>query len=159
MDSFYSDKMDSFYSDEKEKIVKTDLFDDIAKDIADGFVGEKTEKGKTKPYGVSSNQLRRLYDEVKRFDQKLDGTPGTWAKNLPYINKIKSIVCYNTARAISKNSSEEGVYKNLSKFIIKGLDKKLVKDEEDYHVFTALFEAVYGYYWGKNPERKREAQS
>jgi len=140
--------MESFYSNEEKKIVKTDLFDKTANAIADSFVG----KGKFGVYGVSKTQLRRFYDEVKRFDQNLDGTSETWEKNFPYIRMIKSKVSYNVARAIEKNKFEEDVYKNLSKFILEGLDDKHVKDETDYHVFTSLFEAVYGFYWEKNPK-------
>jgi len=137
--------MESFYSNEEKKIVKVDLFDITAEKIASGFVKDNK--------GVSSTQMRRLYDEVKRFDQNLDGTTETWDKNYPYIRMIKSKVSYNVARAIEKNRSEADVYKNLSAFIMKYIE--MVKDEEDYHVFTALFEAVYGFYYEKNPERKR----
>lgn len=143
--------MESFYSNEKEKIVKADLFDTTAEKIANGFVN-KNKYGDL--YGVSGTQMRRLYDEVKRFDQNLDGTRETWDKNYPYIRMIKSKVSYNVARAIEKNRYESDVYNNLSKFILEGLDPNQVKDEDDYHVFTALFEAVYGFYYEKNPERK-----
>jgi len=136
--------MESFYSNAEKKIVKADLFDVTAEKIANGFVKDNNS--------VSSTQMRRLYDEVKRFDQNLDGTPETWEKNYPYIRMIKSKVTYNVARAIEKNRFEADVYKKLSAFITEGLDQ--VTGEEDYHVFTALFEAVYGFYYEKNPERK-----
>ena len=138
--------MESFYSNAEKKIVKADLFDGIAKGIASGFVGQ----GKFGIYGVSKTQLRRLYDEVKRFEQNLDGTPETWEKNISYIRMIKSKTSYNITRAIEKNRNEADVYKKLSTFISEGLDQ--VKDEEDYHVFTSLFEAVYGFYYEKNPK-------
>jgi len=147
--------MESFYSNEEKKIVKADLFDKIAEGIAGSFVGKNKKRGE--PYGVSGTQMRRLYDEVKRFDQNLDGTPETWEKNYPYIRMIKSKVSYNIARAIEKNRYEEDVYKNLSAFIIKYIE--LVKDEEDYHVFTSLFEAVYGFYYEKNPERQSKRRN
>jgi len=135
--------MDSFYSNEEKKIVKADLFDKTANEIAKSFIGQ----GKFGVYGVSKTQLRRLYDEVKRFDQNLDET---WEKNFPYIRMIRSKVSYNVARAIEKNRNESDVYKNLSKFISEGLDQ--VKDKDDYHVFSSLFEAVYGFYYEKNPK-------
>jgi len=139
--------MESFYSNAEKKIVKTDLFDGIAKGIASGFVGP----GKFGFYGVSKTQLRRLYDEVKRFAQNLDGTDETWKKSLPYIKMIKSKTSYNIARAIEKNRNESDVYKKLSAFISEGLNQ--VKDEEDYHVFAALFEAVYGFYYEETIEK------
>jgi CRISPR/Cas system CSM-associated protein Csm2 small subunit len=64
---------------------------------------------------------------------------------------IKSKLNYAVARVIKTNRSEEGVYKNLADFITRGID--LVKEPKDYHVFVALFEAVYGFYYAKNPKK------
>jgi len=140
--------MESFYVNEKDKIVKDDLFDTTAEKIAKSFVNDKVEK----PYGVSSSQLRRLYDEVKSLDQELDGKEETWIKNHAKIRMIRSKVSYNVARAKEKKSSEADVYDHLSQFF-KDWFYDTVKDEKDYHVFTSLFEAVYGFYWAINPER------
>ena len=138
--------INSFYT-EGTKNVKTDLLDKTAEEIAKGFVVVyKGRDGKDTGYGVGRTQLRRLYNEVKRFEQKLDGTEDTWKKHCPYIKMIKSKACYNIVRA-SKNENKE-VYKKLSEFITDGIN--LIKDEEDYHVFTALFEAVYGFYYEKS---------
>ena len=147
MEDFYA--MQSFYVNEGKKEVHPELFHTIAKKIASSFV---PEDNRGNYYSVSRSQIRRLYNEVKRYDQKLDGDPEKWKKYYPYIKMIKSKVSYNIARAIEKNRFEADVYKNLSKFILEGLDQ--VKDEEYYHVFAALFEAVYGFYYEKNPERK-----
>jgi CRISPR-associated protein Csm2 len=137
--------IEGFYKE--DKTVKPELFAETAENIAAGFIG-KDKYGNV--FGVSKTQLRRLYDEVKRFEQNLDGKPETWGKKYPYIRMIKSKVSYNVARAIEKNRYEADVYKRLSAFITEGID--LVKDEEDYHVFVALFEAVYGFYYEKNPK-------
>jgi CRISPR-associated protein Csm2 len=141
--------MESFYSNEEKKIVKADLFDKTAQEIASGFI-KKRPNGRDW-YCVSGSQMRRHYDEVKRFDQNLDGTSGTWEKNYPYIKMIKSKVSYNVARVIDKKPSDAEVYKSLSTFILNYID--LVKNEDDYHVFTALFEAVYGFYYKETIEK------
>ena len=144
--------MESFYSDAENKIVKADLFDKIAEGIASGFVYiYRDNRGKDNGYGVGRTQLRRLFNEVKRFEQKLDGTEDTWKKHCPYIKMIKSKACYNIVRA-SKTENKE-VYDKLSVFIKDGIN--LIKDEEDYHVFTALFEAVYGFYYEKSKDFER----
>jgi CRISPR-associated protein Csm2 len=142
-------KITGFYKDDQKtpKTVAPDLFDKTAEAVAASFTG-KDNRGNT--YGVSKTQLRRLFDEVKRFEQNLDGTPENWEKHYPYIRMIKSKVSYNVARAIEKNKGEKDVYERLSKFITEGIN--LVKDENDYHVFVALFEAVYGFYYEKNPK-------
>ncbi|MDR1399216.1 MAG: type III-A CRISPR-associated protein Csm2 [Treponema sp.] len=134
----------SFYAD-GEKNPKPDLFSDTASKIADTFFIKESK------IAVSNTQLRRLFDEVKRFDRLIDAVPEQWAAQLPYIKMIKSKINYAVARAIRTNRSEEGVYKNLADFITRGID--LVKEAKDYHVFVALFEAVYGFYYAKNPKR------
>jgi CRISPR-associated protein Csm2 len=132
--------MESFYINKEKKEVKPYLFSKTAEEIAKGFIG-----GHGKYYGVSKTQLRRFYDEVKRFEQNLDGTVETWKKNFPYIKMIKSKTSYNIARAIEKNRNEADVYNKLSAFISDGLEQ--IEDEKDYNVFTSLFEAVYGFYY------------
>jgi CRISPR-associated protein Csm2 len=125
-----------------ERPVNPGLFDGIAENIAASFVGKDSFD---KPFGVARNQIRRLYDEVKRFEQNLDGNQDTWNKYVPYIRMIKSKLSYNITRAIEKSKISAGCYKKLSDFITKGIDQ--VKNEEDYHIFAALFEAVYGFYY------------
>ena len=138
--------INSFYAD-GEKNPKPDLFSDTADKIADTFLIQ----GSRPAISVSNTQLRRLFDEVKRFDQLIDAAPEQWAAQLPYIKMIKSKINYTVARASKANRSEEGVYKNLANFITRGID--LVKEAKDYHVFVSLFEAVYGFYYAKNPKR------
>lgn len=137
--------INSFYTE--DNTVKLDLFDKTAESIAESFTG-KDNRGNV--FGVSKTQLRRLFDEVKRFEQNLDGSPETWKKHYPYIRMIKSKVSYNVARAIEKSRFEVDVYKKLSAFITEGIN--LVKTEDDYRVFVTLFEAVYGFYYEKNPK-------
>ena len=127
--------------------VKPDLFDKTAEDIAKGFVGKDKFN---KPCGVGRTQMRRLYDEVKRFEQNLDGTDETWKKHYPYIRMIKSKLSYNITRAIEKSRDSADGYRKLSKFITDGIGQ--VHNEDDYRVFVALFEAVYGFYYEKSPK-------
>jgi CRISPR-associated protein Csm2 len=129
------------------KTVNPDLFDGIAKSIAESFVGKDK---RNESCDVSRTQMRRLYDEVKRFEQNLDGTQETWNKHFPYIRMIKSKLSYNITRAIEKNRDSENGYKKLSEFITDGIQE--VKNEDDYRVFVALFEAVYGFFYEKSPK-------
>ena len=147
--------MESFYDNEGN--VKKELFDKTAEAIARSFI-KKDNRGNE--YGVSSTQLRRFFDEVKRFEQLLDGTPETWKNKFPYIKMIKSKVRYNVARAkANKEQPEKDAYESLSSFIIGCLDDKIVKEEKDFRVFVALFEAVYGYYYDIEPERKKKERN
>lgn len=142
-------KIDGFYVDKKDKKVKPDLFDKTAEKIASTFFIENTK------IGVSTTQLRRLFDEVKRFEQIFDADPSQWDKQIPYIKMINSKVSYAVARAKKNKPNEEGVYNNLSEFI-KGGGIDLIHDIEDYRVFVALFEAVYGFYYEKAPKNAQD---
>jgi CRISPR-associated protein Csm2 len=134
--------IDGFYTADKK--IKPDLFDKTALVIAESFYIKDFQ------IGVSITQLRRLFDEVKRFEQILDVSPGQWEAQLPYIRMIKSKVSYTVAKAIKQKTSEEKVYKNLAAFITQGID--LVRELQDYHVFVSLFEAAYGFYYEKAPK-------
>ena len=135
----------------REKPPNRDLFDGIARRIAADFVRNVGEGNYKKTYGVGKTQIRRLFDEVKRFEQKLDGTEKTWKDQEPYFRMIKSKLSYTIARAKekAKDSDTANGYKNLSDFITKGINQ--ADNEERYRVFTSLFEAVYGFYYENAP--------
>lgn len=127
--------------------IPVSLFDTTAKSIAESFVktDEKGSKGQ-----ISATQLRRLFDEVKRYERILE-SGGDWNSQKPYIKMIKSKVAYTVARAKSRNSKAAAYYGNLESFISTGIDQ--VNDEKQYHILVTLFEAVYGYYYGMNPDK------
>lgn len=140
-------KIASFYKSDG-KTVQEDLFDSIALNVAESFKGKN--KSGSKDIGVTSTQLRRIFDEVKRFEQILSLQENQWEKQLPYIKMIKSKVAYSVARAAKQKSEEKRVYKNLEAFISSGID--LIKTQEDYHIFVNLFEAAYGFYYELAPK-------
>ncbi|MDR1636741.1 MAG: type III-A CRISPR-associated protein Csm2 [Treponema sp.] len=130
----------SFYKD-GTKNPKDDLFEETARKIAESFFRDKY-------VCVTKTQIRRLFDEVKRFVQLLDISEEQWEAQKPYIRMISSKASYSIARAIEKNRDAEGVYKNLRDFITQGI--KQVHDADDFRVFAALFEAAYGFYYEIN---------
>ncbi len=135
-------KIESFYNAGK---IKPELFDTEAQKIAKSLSADRN--------GVSATQMRRIFDEVKRFDRLLAANRQQWQELEPYVRMINSKVSYMVFRAIKVSSNDEPYYKNLESFINSGL--QLVKSAEDYHVFTSLFEAVYGFYYGLAPKNKR----
>ena len=137
--SFTPDRVEiqSFYT-ENGDIIDT-LFDTKAKEIASSFIG-KDQYGKI--CGLTSSQLRKIFDEVKRFEGNFSSDKeADWIKKKPYVKMIKSKVAYTIAR----NGAKKGVWKNFEYFISSCIDK--VESEKDYHVFLSLFEAVYGFYY------------
>lgn len=153
----------SFYTkDENGKpVICPDLFDKEAREIAESFfckytyVDEYSKKPKENIVGISITQLRRLFDEVKRFRQILEtaheeGDTDVWAAQLPYIKMIRSKLKYTIARMIKNKSATKNYYRNLSSFIDQCID--LIKEQKDYFVFCSLFEAVYGFYYENAPK-------
>ena len=138
-------KMIETFYEKGTRDVRPKLFDTIANKIATEFIGRNKENQFGK---VTKRQLRRLFDEVKRFEQVLDGTPENWKKNYPLIRMVKSKASYNIARSKTTKGNND-VWDNLYGFIDEGIG--LIEVEEDYHVFLSLFEAVYGFYYVLNP--------
>lgn len=127
--------------------VSATLLCETAEKIAKSFAQNNNGQMKGK---VSATQIRRLFDEVKHY-QNLITDPGKWQEQLPYIKMMKAKVSYTIARAIKNNNSAKDYYKNLEKFIFSGIEQ--INEEQDYRVFVALFEAVYGFYYGMNPDK------
>jgi CRISPR type III-A-associated protein Csm2 len=139
-------KIGSFYKGKDEKgedKVDPDLFDGKARALAKSIDG------------VTGTQLRRLFDEVKRYSLLLEASAeDEWARQEPYIRMIKSKTSYTVARQKEKaNNADKGAYKNLAEFIAEGIDS--VHSAKDYHIFVALFEAVYGFYYEIAPNKVR----
>ena len=121
--------------------VKPELFDSEAQKIAASWIGKNGDKS----IGVTSSQLRRVYDEVKRFELLLVPGSNQWEKQYAYIKLIKSKAAYTLTRAGLKDKSLKGLYANLNTFVASSID--LIKTEADYKVFSSLFEAAYGFYY------------
>ena len=136
----------AFYKEDGKTII-SDLFDNKAEEVSKSFLGRNKQGRDT---GVTSTQLRRIFDEVKRFEQILSASPEQWDNQYPYIRMIKSKVAYTVARAAKDKADEAGLYKNLEIFIGSCID--LVKSNKDYEIFVSLFEAVYGFYYEKAPK-------
>jgi len=140
---------------EGKKKVKPDLFDAKAQEIANKFYKNTVNKYNQRPesVGVSGTQLRRVFDEVKRFEYLLQLDSASWDAQLPYIKMIKSKIRYTIARKTRNERKQDALdcYAALSSFLTEGIDA--IQEQQDYEVFLALFEAVYGFYYEHAPDR------
>ena len=147
------EKINSFYIS-GTKNIRPDLFNEFAEKIANSLAKISPNPKKTdQPYrnGVTSTQLRKLFDEVKRYERLIiNDEIKNWDAQYPYIKMIKSKVHYATARAKKDKKNDAIYYDNLCDFISGGIE--LIKSPQDYHVFVSLFEAVYGFYYEKRPD-------
>ncbi len=121
------------------------LFCNIADEISKSFVSN----GK----GVSERQFRRIFDEIKRFDIKLQNETKSWDDLKPYIQMLNSKVAYAVARSKERAKNDDIIkkgYENFKSFIECGIKQSNSKD--NYHYFTCLIEAVYGFYYSIKPK-------
>lgn len=129
--------------DEKGNITDS-LFDIIAENISKSFVEKDNGKG------VSSRQIRKIFDEVKSYDSSITNSSKTWDEVKPLVQMIRSKVAYAVARKKTpKDEITNHAYDNFMSFITCGL--KQVDSKEKYHIFVNLFEAVYGFYYQRKP--------
>lgn len=124
-----------FWEDKDKKIIRSDLFSEQAKTIADAVFSEKDNK-KNNP-----TQLRKFYDEVLRFDSILKTIPTAkqpeeFNKMLPYLMMLNSKAAYAEARGF--------VSKKFREFLSKSLSQ--IKTKDDFEAFSGLFEAFMGFY-------------
>ena len=151
------EKIKSFY-EEGTKNIRSDLFNEYAERVAKSLASVKTitgKDGKSKEIrnGISSTQIRKLFDEVKRYERLIGSeNEKTWQEQYPYIKMIKSKTHYTVARSKKNDKYNAEYYDNLQDFISEGID--LIKSENDYHIFVSLFEAVYGFYYENRPDTK-----
>lgn len=150
-----AEKITSFYVSGTDKL-RPDLFNEFAEKVAKGLAEIKDNpRDSRKPFknGVSPTQIRKMFDEVKRYERLInEDDSSSWEKQYPYIKMMKSKVSYSVARAKKNHQRDAKYYDNLSSFISEGID--LIKTEKDYHVFVSLFEAVYGFYYQIGVELK-----
>ncbi|GBU24449.1 hypothetical protein R83H12_01079 [Fibrobacteria bacterium R8-3-H12] len=122
--------------------ITPEFFNSNAQNYANSFVKSYTDSRGQVKYGVTKTQLRRIFDEVKRFENI--------PFDLPHIKMIISKTKYAVARAKQKNSRAAEQYKALDKFIEDGINS--IKNETHYKNFVSLFEAVYGFYYENAPQ-------
>lgn len=138
-----------FYTPEGK--IDPGLLDKKAQEVASRFISVQSDGGRSRVNGVSKTQMRRIFDEVKRYEKILD-EKHNWDEVYPLIRMIKSKVTYTVERAKEKSRWDARYYDSLKEFVTAGIDN--VKGENDYRVLCLLFEAVYGFYYGMGGAQK-----
>ena len=102
-----AEKINSFYVSGTDNI-RPDLFNEFAEKVAKGLAEIKENpRDARKPFknGVSSTQIRKLFDEIKRYERLIiEDDLSSWDKQYPYIKMMKSKVSYSVARSKKKTS-------------------------------------------------------
>ena len=110
--------------------IRAELLDSEARIIA----------GQLKSKGITTHQVRKFYDEVKKYQGLLD-------KNEPY-KKIKPLIIMLKSKA-KYASTKKPKMKIFYEFIKQSIDKIKTGGEDiekkKFHAFCLFFEAVYGF--------------
>lgn len=129
-----------FFSDLNEKIIKDNLLTETAQNYVNEFKKNDTKNdGKEIKNAPSLTQVRKFYNEVLTFKQKIETGASTFKKELPYIKMLKAKAQYAYNR---KNVNSKFV-----NFINKNIDE--IKDYDDFKVFCDLFESIIAYSVGE----------
>ena len=112
--------------------IRSELLDKEAQDIADQFKG------------ITTHQVRKFYDEVKKYQGLLD-------KNEPY-KKIKPLIIMLKSKA--KYATKKKEMRIFYEFIKHSIDNIKTGGEDiekkKFNAFCLFFEAIYGFAELKN---------
>ncbi len=133
-----------FFDDIENKIVKADLFSDIAKQETEKFLKfypDNRGKKRAERGTPSSTQIRKFFNDILVIKQKIDigldnqEKEKIFRKELPYIKMIKAKVAYAKSRG--------NINKEFETFLNKYIDN--IKDIDDFFIFCDFFEAIIAY--------------
>ena len=115
--------------------ITPELFSDVAKSYAERvFNGGKDNRG----YLIrnKSTQLRKFYDEVCMWHEKINGDENKLNECLPFIKMINAKVAYAKGRKLVDNEFESMINEAL----------KQVSSLDTFRNFKTFFEAFMGFY-------------
>ncbi len=113
----------------KFSTISADLFDSIANETAEVIAQDKK--------GNKSTQLRKYYDELVMWDQKIKQNPDKYGEYLPLIKMLNAKVAYANGRKL--------VDDNFVKLMRHCLGQ-LTDDRKSFATCKLFFEAFMGFY-------------
>lgn len=118
------------------KQITADLFDAVAKQTAQNIAANAKSNKPT--------QLRKFYDEIVMWDQKITLTPNKpekLAECLPFIKMLNAKVAYAEGRKTSGQGLVDSNYVTLISTCLQQVDSP-----ETLHTFKLFMEAFMGFY-------------
>lgn len=112
-----------------------DLFNGVALKVAESLAG--SNKKFNKP-----SQLRKFYDEICLWSEKVEGDEERFKQNEPFIRMMNAKAAYAKGREL--------VDDNFVKLLNHGISQ--VKSAETMRHFKLFMEAVMGFYKEKRPK-------
>jgi CRISPR-associated protein Csm2 len=113
-----------------------DLFNTVAQQAAQRIAGDDPRKTDNKP-----TQLRKFYDEIVLWDNKVLMHPEKFDEYLPFIRMLNAKAAYAKGRKL--------VDDNYVRLLNNGLQQ--VTTPETLHTFKLFMEAFMGFYKQERP--------
>ena len=135
----------NWFEDQEPKRLRLALFEE-AETVADKMLHDLVEGRKP----LSSTQLRRYYSEIKALDYrvkswhllKLEAPEARFGEILPALKLLR-------AKVESKRNAKVGrIPKSFAQFMADGIHS--VNNVYEFNAFVWFFEAVMGFYIGRN---------
>lgn len=138
------------YFNEKGNI-RSELLDEEAKSLADSLVVPQKERDGSNRRNrqgkvlfdakktLNSAQLRKFYNDFKQLEKKV--AKQNFEKVKPLIKMVKSKASY------ASNPSNQKIPPQFKQFLINNVDS--INSKEEFEAFMLYFEAVVGFYYGK----------
>jgi CRISPR-associated protein Csm2 len=120
--------------------IAPELFDTIAMDVAK--VISEDHRGEKHKNSNKSTQLRKYYDELCMWDQKIRQAPQSYVEYLPLIKMLNAKVAYANGR---KSSGHPLVDDNFVKLMRHCLSQ-VTTDPKTFKNCKLFFEAFMGFY-------------
>lgn len=106
-----------------------DLFDEVARETAECIAQNRK--------GNKSTQLRKYYDEICMWDQKIRQHPDNYAEYLPLIKMLNAKVAYAKGRDLVDQNFIDLIRHCLS---------QVTADKKTFETCKLFFEAFMGFY-------------
>ncbi len=113
-----------------------ELFNTVAQQVAQRIAGDDPRKTDNKP-----TQLRKFYDEIVLWDNKVLMHPEKFDEYLPFIRMLNAKAAYAKGRKL--------VDDNFVRLLNNGLQQ--VINPETLHTFKLFMEAFMGFYKQERP--------
>lgn len=120
----------------KFKDKSMDLFDGVANRTAETIAQARNENKAT--------QLRKYYDEIIMWEQKVRQSPDKYLEYLPFIKMLNAKVAYAKGRKLVDQN-----FVDLMRHCTKEIDDK---DINTFYTFKLFFESFMGFYKMHKPK-------
>jgi CRISPR-associated protein Csm2 len=120
-----------------------ELFDSVAMEVAEIISQPKDKNGKFDSKKNKSTQLRKYYDELCMWDQKIKQQPEKYKEFLPLIKMLNAKVAYAKGRELVDQNFVDLMHHCLG---------QLTEEKKTFETCKLFFEAFMGFYKMYKPQ-------